>query len=73
MGAAPEKAKRPKKNNNNPTAVVWVTAAAQFRSPPSLVQWVKGCHVAAAAAWIQSLAGELQCATGSAIKKINKK
>ena len=43
---------------------------------PDLVQWVKGSGIAtaaaevAAAAQIQSLAWELPCATGMAMKKI---
>ena len=36
---------------------------------PSLAQWVKGPNIAAAAARIQSLAGELPYAVGVAIKK----
>ena len=36
------------------------------------MEWVKGSGIAAAAAWIQSLAQELPYATGGAIKKPTK-
>ena len=40
---------------------------------PSLLPWVKGSSIAAAAARIQSLTQELPCATGVATKKKKKK
>ena len=40
---------------------------------PSLLPWVKGSSIAAAAAWIQSLTQELPCATGVATKKKKKR
>jgi len=36
---------------------------------PSMAQWDKGSSVAAAGAWIQSLAWELPYAVGVAVKK----
>ena len=49
----------------NLTAGAWV-AFRGAGSIPSLTQWVKGSRVATAAAWIQSLAGELPHAADAA-------
>ena len=56
----------------NPTSAAWVAAEARVQSSP--MQWVKGFSAATAAqlaavSLIQSLARELPCAAGAAIKK----
>ena len=51
--------------------MAWV-AAKVLGSIPGLAQWVKGSDIAAAAAWIQSLAREFPYAPVMAIKKKKK-
>lgn len=54
----------------NLTSGAQVTAKARIQS---LVKWVKGSHVAAARAWIQSLTQELLHAVGAVIKTKERK
>ena len=54
---------RKKKKKKNLTAVAHSRHYGGAGSTPSLVQWVKGSHITAAAAQIQSLAREFPNAT----------